>query len=250
MEILQDVTIPACSPRPMNQHSLPYQQWVRGLGTAEPGKSSWIWLSTWRDERTFLSGTRSKWVIGDEAAPLPSPRARQCRLLEELQVEGSAASRSWDVSGGVRNPIVSVCWSCLFTPRTSFRGYSYPTTWEGSLSHWEIKNNHAEKQRGIKHLERKERNHVCNSLVPLEQPWVLWAHWHPESNPANPAGLTPALLCRDTAAFSSWAAGWEHPRKQKPLASHGQPSVPLFPGSLGPASAVKHHFLMYCQLYC
>lgn len=42
METMQDVIIPSCSPRPMNQHSLHYQQWVRGLGTAEPWKSSWV----------------------------------------------------------------------------------------------------------------------------------------------------------------------------------------------------------------
>lgn len=57
----------------------------------------------------------------------------------------------------------------------------------------------------------------------------------PQSNPAS-----PDLLCRDTAACSGWAGGCKPPRKQKPLASHGQPSVLLFPGLLGPANAVRH----------
>lgn len=122
MEIVQDVIIPACSPRPMNQHSPHYQQWVRGWGTAEPWKSCWIWFSTWKEQRALLSRTRSKWVIGDEAAPVELGCSLAFSHRLAMQAPGSCRWRevlphiAGMSLGGVRNPIVSVCWSYLFAP--------------------------------------------------------------------------------------------------------------------------------------
>lgn len=127
----------------------------------------------------------------------------------ELQVEGSAASHSWDVSGRCEKPDSFCLLKLLVHPfmgLTSFRGYLYPTTWEGFSSRWETAKNvqkpNVVLSRAL-HLERMDRNHICNSPTPLEQLWVLQAHLHPKSNPGTLAGLTPAVLCRDTAACCS-----------------------------------------------
>lgn len=242
METMQDVVIPACSPRPMNQHSLHYQQWVRGLGTAEPRKSSWVCLAPGRSKGHLCQERGANgllemrlllwsWVIPllfshrlakqapgscrwREVLPLIAGMSERCEKPERFcLLKLPALSPTWQASGDTH----SYHLGRLLIPLGN-------------------KRKHAETQVILSrtlHLERKERNPVCKSLTAVGFAGSL----PPQEQPCKPSSALQGCCC-----CSSWAAGCKHPRKQKPLASHGQPSVPLLPGLLGPAKAVKHHF--------
>lgn len=166
----------------------------------------------------------------------------------------------------MRNLIVSVCWSYLFTPLwlTSFQGYLYPTTWEGFSSHWE--KNTMQKTNVIlsrtSHLERMERNHVCNfpyisaAAVGLDRltrtPRAILQH-----QPWCSAGLTTGFAaCADlcsTRTLLPAAAELDSlnlPGKRNPWLAVANPQFPSPPWLTGLANAVKHPFFMYRQLYC